>query len=183
MALLSGWLVNKLLSIPMKMNRAPRSLSENCDRSEDGAVRRTIRFVAATAGQSVLGKALRCLLVSVLLMLGACASSPVTAPGTADMEIVAKDSHFALVRLQDWTRILKMWREYFLGSQQEAWQLREVNADTSASPGQLVAVPLTPTNSSSVYRDGYRTLPILCYHQFTQNSTAAHRLELTAKGL
>jgi peptidoglycan/xylan/chitin deacetylase (PgdA/CDA1 family) len=125
-----------------------------------------------------MSAASRGLICALLLALGACASTP-AAPGMADMDIVARDSRFALVRLktgQDFEDVARI----FLGSPQAAWQLREVNADASASPGQLVAVPLTPTNSSSVYPDGYRTLPILCYHQFTHNSSAAHRLELTA---
>ncbi len=68
----------------------------------------------------------------------------------------------------------------FLGHAQHSWQLREVNGDTSPSPGQLVAVPLLPVNSSSVYSDGYRVLPILCYHQFTATDNTTHRLELSA---
>lgn len=123
--------------------------------------------------------AARGLVGAVLVALGACASTPPAPPGMADLDIVARDSRFALVRLKSGQSYEDVAR-IFLGSQQAVWQLREVNANASASPGQLVAVPLAPINSSSVYPDGYRTLPILCYHQFTADSSAAHRLELTA---
>jgi peptidoglycan/xylan/chitin deacetylase (PgdA/CDA1 family) len=131
-------------------------------------------------GPIVLSKVSRCLVVAALLVLGACATSPATSPGMADMDVVARDSQFALVRLKAGQGFEDV-AQVFLGSPHELWQLHEVNADRSASPGQVVAVPLTPTNSSSVYPDGYRTLPILCYHQFTHDATGAHRLELTAE--
>ena len=44
----------------------------------------------------------------------------------------------------------------------------------------MIAVPLRPVNVSSVYRDGARSVPILCYHQFTNASRATHQLELSA---
>lgn len=121
----------------------------------------------------------QCLVGAVLLVLVACANTPAAPPGMANMDIVARDSRFALVRLKTGQSFEDVAR-IFLGSPQAVWQLHEVNANVSASPGQLVAVPLASTNPSSVYPDGYRILPILCYHQFTRGSSAAHRLELTA---
>ena len=94
------------------------------------------------------------------------------------MDILSQDERFALVRLQrdqDFADLALV----FLGHRNEDWQIREVNADHSARSGQIVAVPLQPVNSSSVYTDGYRTLPILCYHQFSAGE-ATHQLELSA---
>lgn len=99
--------------------------------------------------------------------------------GGNSMDIVARDDHFAVVRLhhgQDFTTVAGA----MLADPLAAWQLREVNADHSQHPGQLVAVPLQALNPSSVYPDGYRSLPVLCYHQFTGNGDSSQRLELTA---
>ena len=44
----------------------------------------------------------------------------------------------------------------------------------------LVAVPNKPLNPAGFYAEGYRTIPILCYHQFTNEKQARQRLEVTA---
>ena len=121
----------------------------------------------------------RGLFAVLLLVLAACAPSPQRELTMADMDVVAKDDRFALVRLgrdQDFTDLAYV----FLGHRAESWQIEEVNADQSERTGQIVAVPLQPVNPSSVYTDGYRTLPILCYHQFTEGK-ATHQLELNAR--
>lgn len=120
----------------------------------------------------------RCLLALMLLAVAACAPSPTRDPTMADMDVVVADERYALVRLQrnqDFTDLAHV----FLGHRNEDWQIREVNADHNARSGQIVAVPLKPVNPSSVYTDGYRTLPILCYHQFSAGR-ATHQLELSA---
>lgn len=120
----------------------------------------------------------RCAIAIMLLALAACAPSPTRDPTMADMDIVAQDARYALVRLkrnQDFTDLAHV----FLGHRNEDWQIREVNAEHAARSGQIVAVPLRPVNASSVYTDGYRTLPILCYHQFSVGR-ATHQLELSA---
>ncbi len=69
----------------------------------------------------------------------------------------------------------------FLGSESESWQIREVNGGITGKAGDVVAVPLKPLNPTGVYADQYRTVPILCYHQFTRRDKPAHRLELRAR--
>lgn len=123
--------------------------------------------------------ALSALLLLQLLVAG-CASGPGALSSMQDMKIVARDERFALVRLQPGQSFRDV-ATAFYGYPQEEWQLREANAITTESAGQVVAVPLVPVNSSSVYPDGYRTLPILCYHQFTHRQATSHRLELTAE--
>lgn len=114
-----------------------------------------------------------------LLVLGGCTSSSHTTLSMADMNIVAKDQRFALVRLQPGQDLADL-ATVFLGDRQNAWQLSELNPGSSTKPGEIVAVPLVPVNPGSVYTDGYRTLPMLCYHQFTRNKNIEHRLELRA---
>ena len=122
---------------------------------------------------------LRGLLLIVLVALAACAPSPQRELTMADMDVVAQDERFALVRLGRQQTFADL-AYVFLGHRAESWQIEEVNADIRESTGQIVAVPLQPVNSSSVYYNGYRTLPILCYHQFTEGK-ATHQLELSAR--
>ena len=45
---------------------------------------------------------------------------------------------------------------------------------------QVVAVPQATQNPSGFFPDGFRLIPILCYHQFTQADEVSQRLEVTA---
>lgn len=117
-------------------------------------------------------------LLLAISLLAACASNPDPAQRPA-VEIVARDRNTALVHLrenQDYAAIAAA----VLGSPAAAWQIAELNQGRPARPGDVIAVPLRPVNPTSVYSDGYRTLPILCYHRFTSGSRASHQLELTA---
>ncbi|MEH6569512.1 MAG: polysaccharide deacetylase family protein [Halioglobus sp.] len=121
----------------------------------------------------------KALLSTLLLALVACTSAPPVSPTKESMQVLAQDNNFALVRLQRGQNMADV-AAAFLGDAGEVWQLKEVNGNTASVPGQVVAVPLTPTNPSSVYVDGYRVLPILCYHQYTNNTVTQNQLEITA---
>lgn len=112
------------------------------------------------------------------LLLAACAGRP-AGNNRLQMDTIARSDHFTLVRLRPGQSFEDV-AQTVLGRREAAWQLREVNVGNGATAGQIVAVPLRPVNASSVYSDGYRTLPILCYHRFTAASRSRERLELTA---
>ncbi len=95
------------------------------------------------------------------------------------MEIVASNRDTALVYLQQGQEYRDI-AAALLDDPTAAWQLAELNSGQPARAGNVIAVPLRPVNPTSVYSDGYRTLPILCYHRFTDQPRASHQLELTA---
>ncbi|WP_168188268.1 polysaccharide deacetylase family protein [Hahella sp. CCB-MM4] len=51
----------------------------------------------------------------------------------------------------------------------------------SPSAGQLVVLPLKNRNPTGVYPGYYKTIPVLCYHQFTDSVTSSHPLVLRQK--
>jgi peptidoglycan/xylan/chitin deacetylase (PgdA/CDA1 family) len=53
-----------------------------------------------------------------------------------------------------------------LGNEADAWIIAEFNDITEPKPGQPLVVPLRPNNPTGVFRNGYQTVPILCYHRF-----------------
>lgn len=120
------------------------------------------------------------LLVCITIFLGGCATGTKTPATLADMKVVSSDEHFTIVELKRGQSIASL-AEVFLGSAEEQWQIQEVNANENPGTGDLVAVPNTPVNASGIYHRSYRTLPILCYHQFTTTDSPAHKLELRAK--
>jgi len=117
-------------------------------------------------------------LLLVSLLLTACSMQ--RKPGDPlQVDTIARNQHFALVRLKQGQTFEDV-AQAMLGDPRAVWQLHEANAERRASAGRIVAVPLRPSNPNSVYAGGYRTVPILCYHQFTPEPHARHRLELPA---
>jgi peptidoglycan/xylan/chitin deacetylase (PgdA/CDA1 family) len=126
------------------------------------------------------GRYRRIVLALAYILLNACASTSDHMPTMSDMNVVDKNSDYALVRLGTGQSYRDL-AHVFLGDVGEQWQLAEINASGTPRAGQVVAVPLKATNVTGVYADGYRTLPILCYHQFTSKPEASHQLELSAQ--
>ncbi|MEM9620597.1 MAG: polysaccharide deacetylase family protein [Pseudomonadota bacterium] len=121
----------------------------------------------------------RYLLISLTLGLLGCVQSPVT-PGTHhDYTIVAENEHFIWVRTTA-PGAQRMLAEKLLGDAKQQWQIRELNPSAALAGERLLVVPKVPVNPSSVFVDGYRTIPILCYHQFTPGNTTSQRLEVSA---
>jgi len=118
----------------------------------------------------------RCLLFTFLL--GGCTAATDHPPSRSDLSILVENERFALVRLQPGQNMAGV-AGAMLGDPSDAWQLREINPGAHDKPGEVLAVPLLPVNPSSVYSDGYRVLPILCYHQFSPGKPR-HQLDLGA---
>jgi len=55
----------------------------------------------------------------------------------------------------------------YLGSEKLAYLISEFNDDAAITPGKYVVIPLKPVNPGGLYPDGYQTIPVLCYHQFS----------------
>lgn len=121
----------------------------------------------------------------LVLLITACADTgerPTSGAGKqarGQFHVIAEDHQFAIIRLAP-GQTLDGVAKTFLGDREEAWQLRELNTEVG-EPGQLIAVPLQPLNVSAVYADGYLTVPILCYHQFSRGSKTSHQLEVSER--
>lgn len=105
---------------------------------------------------------------------------------------IARDPSFAIVRLGSGETVEDIAQRY-LGARNQAWQIYELNGYPSAhdngqnghgvpvATGSLLAVPLQPVNLSGVFADGYRAIPILCYHQFSPGAKAHNQLAVAAQ--
>lgn len=120
------------------------------------------------------------LLLAAAISGTGCAVTGGGIPTRADMRVLKSDENFELVSLKSGQTIDDVAR-VFLGDEREAWQLYELNGSLEDTTGELIAVPRSPVNVTGVYQSFYRTVPILCYHQFTDAKKAEHRLELAAR--
>jgi len=84
-----------------------------------------------------------------------------TAPVT-----LAKNDDFIIVRAQTGDSYASLAQKY-LDDASLAEIVAGANGEAAVSPGQPVVVPLKAENASGVFVDGYQTVPILCYHQFS----------------
>lgn len=113
-------------------------------------------------------------LVPIVLTVLLCGCS--AGPSSVASEI--KDSRdFIFVQTGEQDSYETLARRYY-GSAALSGMIRRINKDRTPSPGMVVAVPKRTLNPSGVYPDGYRTIPILCYHRFTTSQTSNDRLEL-----
>ena len=92
---------------------------------------------------------------------------------------LAEDSRFELIRLSVDKSATQLATEY-LNDHVDAWQISELNGRTSFRAGDIVSLPKTPVNPTGVYANRTRSIPILCYHQFTAGQQAERRLEVSA---
>ena len=91
--------------------------------------------------------------------------------------ILGEDSHFLLVRIKPGDTYKSLAEQYY-GTPSLAEKIRSLNPELKAKGGDIIAIPKNNTNPAGVYPDGYRTIPILCYHRFTRQQHSDERLNL-----
>ncbi|WP_143820975.1 polysaccharide deacetylase family protein [Motiliproteus sp. MSK22-1] len=129
------------------------------------------------------GKNLKGGVVSLCLFLSACASgyqpklSLSDNTGQDSSTLLYSSRQFKIVTARPGDDFSSL-AERYLGSADYGHRIERLNPPLSAGGGDLVAVPTQVMNQSSVYSQGFRTIPILCYHQFTDKPVARHRLDL-----
>jgi len=60
---------------------------------------------------------------------------------------------------------------YYLKDPDKGWLIAEFNRMTTLIPGQELIIPLSPFNKGGLKAEGYQTVPILVYHNFSKNSS------------
>lgn len=57
----------------------------------------------------------------------------------------------------------------YLDDPQKSWVIAEFNDVTDIHAGQELIIPLEPFNKGALSLQGYQTVPVLCYHNFSEN--------------
>ena len=57
---------------------------------------------------------------------------------------------------------------YYLKDPNKGWLIAEFNHTTTLIPGQEVIIPLSPFNKGGLKAEGYQTVPVLVYHNFSK---------------
>tara|TARA_R110002167_G_scaffold220507_3_gene425139 strand:- start:1124 stop:2104 length:981 start_codon:yes stop_codon:yes gene_type:complete len=109
------------------------------------------------------------LILPVLFLLG-CSSTP--------RQVIASNDDFIVLQT-DGNDTFSSLSEEFLGSKRYSEILQRYNPDTSMVSGSYIAVPKRAINHSGVFVDGYQRIPVLCYHQFTNDSKSKNKMVVT----
>src|SRR5215510_1123910 len=88
------------------------------------------------------------------------------APRVEEPVILARTDDFVIVRARTGDSYASL-AQRFLQDASLADFVADANGSGALSAGRIMIVPLKPLNASGVFADGYQTVPILCYHQFT----------------
>ena len=59
----------------------------------------------------------------------------------------------------------------FYGDPEKRWIIEEANEDLALDPGQVLVIPLLPTNLGGLSVDGYQVVSVLTYHHFGSQCT------------
>ncbi len=94
--------------------------------------------------------------------------------------VLAEGLRFKLVRLDAKQNAEQLAVEY-LADRFDGWQISELNGRSSFRAGDIVSIPRKPLKPAAIYSHGSRSIPILCYHQFTQGVEAKRRLEVSVE--
>ncbi|MBU3004996.1 polysaccharide deacetylase family protein [Paraglaciecola arctica] len=94
---------------------------------------------------------------------------------TVERQIVASNDDFIVLQTDNNDTFGSL-AEEFLGGKQYTEILERYNPQTTISSGSYIAIPKKVINSSGVFVDGYQRVPVLCYHQFTEDSKSKNKM-------
>ena len=97
---------------------------------------------------------------------------------TTQRQVVASNDDFIVLQTGDGDTYGSL-AEEFLGGKQYSEILERYNPDTPITSGGYVAVPKRTINRSGVFVDGYQRVPVLCYHQFTEDNSSKNKMVVT----
>jgi peptidoglycan/xylan/chitin deacetylase (PgdA/CDA1 family) len=92
--------------------------------------------------------------------------------------VIASNDSFIVIKTGDSDNYGSL-AEEFLGGKQYSEVLQRYNPEVSITAGSFVAVPKRSINQSGVFVDGYQRVPVLCYHQFTDDSKSKNKMVVT----
>ncbi|MBW1980603.1 MAG: polysaccharide deacetylase family protein [Deltaproteobacteria bacterium] len=61
----------------------------------------------------------------------------------------------------------------FYGDPQKGWLINQANDGVELLPGQVLVIPLEPSNLGGLQQEGYQLVPVLTYHHFSRQCKTA----------
>lgn len=114
-------------------------------------------------------KGLTLIFLAFLLLVG-CTST--------QRQVVASNDDFMVLQVGENDTYGSL-AEEFLGSKQYSEILERYNPETLITIGSHIAIPKRTINQSGVFVDGFQRVPVLCYHQFTEDSESNNKMVVT----
>ena len=111
---------------------------------------------------------LKTILILAIFCLCSCIPKTTIVPKENKLPVTFKsDKHIIYTLAKDTPPA--MLAQKFLGNKNLAWMIEDENKNAFYHAGETIVIPLTIDNKAGLYKDGYQTVPILCYHRFSKN--------------
>lgn len=112
-----------------------------------------------------------------LFLIGACATPSkdvvkenALKPEVSDRVRISEDYAVVMATSSDTYESLA---EKFYRDRRLAYIIAEYNKNKKIASDKEVIVPLKPINPGGLYSEGYQTVPVLCYHQFSKKTSSS----------
>lgn len=112
---------------------------------------------------------------TILLLIGICLFSCVPKKSIVSQDngtpiTIKSDTHVICTLTKDTSAALLA--QKFLGNKNKAWMVEDANDAARYQAGETIVIPLIIKNTAGLYKNGYQTVPILCYHRFSNSCTS-----------
>ena len=104
-----------------------------------------------------------CALLASFLVINGCAGPGTVIPRSWPDEYRSPERILHRFRPGDTPALLA---QKYLGNAGLAWMVEDANGATSFTANRFIVIPLKIPNRGGIERNGYQTVPILCYHRF-----------------
>jgi peptidoglycan/xylan/chitin deacetylase (PgdA/CDA1 family) len=123
-----------------------------------------------------------CCFVLLASLIWGCATPRIEAPPPTPASVIAPRveakffPNFVAVIAQEGDSLASLSTKY-LNDPSKDWFIAEFNEIDTLKPGQELIIPLKPYEKGGLTRNGYQTVPVLSYHQFSR--TEARKMVVT----
>jgi peptidoglycan/xylan/chitin deacetylase (PgdA/CDA1 family) len=111
------------------------------------------------------------ILFLAIASLFSCVPKNTTPQGEDDLSITFKSDKHILYTLSKDMRPSLIAQKLF-GDKDKAWIIEDSNKKARYLAGETIMIPLSNDNRAGLFKMGYQTIPILCYHRFAKECTS-----------
>ncbi len=114
---------------------------------------------------------LKAIILVSIIILTSCAQKNAVKSEQDDIFITFKSEKNIICKLTKDTSPALL-AQKFLGDGNKAWMIEDANEKALYHSGETIVIPLINDNKAGLFKKGYQTVPILCYHRFSKNCSS-----------
>lgn len=114
---------------------------------------------------------IKLIMLFVFISLCSCIPKKTIFPENYEPPLTFKSDRYIICKLEkDMTPAILA--KIFLKDKNKQWMIEDANKKALYKAGETIVIPLKMENKAGLYKNGYQTVPILCYHRFAKNCSS-----------